>query len=718
MEPSVFAAIAKDKPKDKGFRMRELIRLLRYVKPFRKLLGVGLLCTILYAALHTFSIGAAFPVFKILLEKEGLQGWVNRSVAGDQLGCEFGQITKKEATRVLLASVKESSALYKAGVEIGQFAGFADGRPATELLQSIAHAKPGDVLSIRFWPSLRADDTPLSDQSITIAAANLQSQALLWIGSMLPEDTDANKIAVLKNILIALVFIVVSANVFRYFGEVLIAKAILRSMMALRADLYERTLHLPMSFFASMHSSDLVTRFVQDILEVQRGMVTLFGKFIREPLRASFIFSLALVLDWRVTLAMALVVPSAVVIFFMVGKSVKKANQKLLKAYGVMIGALTQSLQNLRVVKAYTAEKHERQRLAMVDRRMLRQQLKLAKLQAFLSPMMETLAVLVGSVLTIWLASLVVNQELEMGKFATLGFTLSMLFDPLRKLSDVYVRVKRSTAGAERIFEVMDEPVEQLQENTNQQKAQPLADQIEYENVTLTYPNADVPALNNISCSIKRGETLALVGPNGCGKTTLVSMMLRFFDPDEGCIKYDSTDIKELSLVSLRNQFSLVSQDSVIFEGTPIENIAFGDTSADKQRVIEAARQAHADEFISALPGGYEANLAERGSSLSGGQRQRLAIARAIYRDAPVLIFDEATSQIDAESELSIQQALQEISKERTTIIIAHRLSTIQFANRIIVMDRGQIIDTGVHTELIERCPLYRRLCETQFATI
>jgi subfamily B ATP-binding cassette protein MsbA len=381
-----------------------------------------------------------------------------------------------------------------------------------------------------------------------------------------------------------------------------------------------------------------------------------------------------------------------------------------------MIGALTASLQGLRVVKAYTAEDYERERLRKVDLRVLKQQLKLARLEAFISPMMETVAVIAGSFMTIWLASRVLHHDLSMSKFAALGITLSMLFDPLRKLTDVYVRVQRSTAGAERIFQVLDQPGEG-ETSTPFVELKPLERGIDYVDVSYTYPGANTPALRNVTLSIRKGETVAIVGPNGCGKTTLVSMLPRFFDPHKGEIRYDGVNIRKASLKSLRSQIGLVTQEDVVFAGTPVENIAYGHASPDESRVRDAALRAFADEFIRGIPGGFTASLGERGTTLSGGQRQRLVIARAIFREAPILIFDEATSQIDSESELKIQTALQEFAKGRTTLIIAHRLSTIQFADRIIVMDAGRVIDSGTHAELFQRCPLYRNLCETQFVT-
>ena len=712
MDPLLLSVDAQDPPKDKTFRRREFRRLLALVWPHRGTLAVGLISTVLFATLHTASLGGAFPVFKILLEQEGLQGWVDRTLAGKRLGVTFAPPSPDETVRAI--NVKHNSPAAKAGIHQDASVADPDGRPIAELLHELAWAAPAATVAVE------ATDSRQQRQPLQVSPGKLdrKMRLLRWAASFIPADanTDTGKLHTLGYILVGVVVMVLLANVFRYLGEVLIARAILYVMMGLRARLYERTLHLPMAFFSGQPTADLVGRFVQDIQEIQRGLLTVFGKFIREPMRAVFILGLALAIDWRITLSMIVVAPIAVTIFLLVGRSVKKANRKLLQAYGVMIGTLTASLQNLRVVKAYTAEGHERERLRTVDLRMLAQQLKLVKLQAFVSPMMETLAIVAGSVVTVWLAGRVLQHDLEPSEFATLGVILAMLFDPLRKLTDVYVRVQRSTAGAERIFQIIDQPTES-DINTAHIDVKPLERGIEFVDVTFTYPGASVPAVKSVSMSIEKGETVAIVGPNGSGKTTLVSMLPRFFNPDSGEIRYDGIDIREASLKSLRRQIGLVSQEAIVFAGTPVENIAYGVAAPDRQGVEHAAGRAFADEFIRAITGGYEADLGERGTTLSGGQRQRLAIARAIFRDAPVLIFDEATSQIDTESEQKIQNALKEFSKDHTTFIIAHRLSTIQFANRIFVMDAGRMVDSGTHRELFDRCPLYRSLCETQFVT-
>lgn len=707
MDPLLLSADDRQRAPKSGFRTREFWRLVALIKPYRRSLIAGLVATIAFAGLHTVGISGAFPVFQVMLEEEGLHGWLNRTVAGHRLQAEFAARTDSDFVRVL--KVHSEGAADAAGMRPGDEIRDPQHRPIVELLQELARKEAGTIIQAAVGPA----DAPRAVE-IRPGPAELHSRLLLWAGSVLPPDNPDTKLRTLIYILIGLVVAAVTANVFRYVGETLIARAILRTLFDLRDSLYVRTLHLPMTYFSGTQTADLVTRFVQDIQEIQRGLITLFGKAVREPLRAVFLIGLALALDWRITLTMTGVVPLALILFWAVGRSVKNANRKLLQAYGAMIGALTASLQSLRIVKTYTAEEHERARLDAVDRRMFQQQLHLAKLDAFLSPMMETVAVLASSVLAVWLASLVIDHALSIAKFAALGVTLSMLFDPLRKLTDVYVRIQRSTAGAERIFQVLDHPVESDLAPGDSHVA-PLAKSLDFVSVSFTYPGATAPALKDVTLSIRRGETVAVVGPNGCGKTTLVSLLPRLFDPQGGEVRYDGVDIRRATLVSLRRQIGFVGQEAVIFEGTPVENIAYGASPVDRGRAEDAARRAYADEFIRNIPGGYDAILGERGSTLSGGQRQRLAIARAIYRDAPILIFDEATSQIDTESEQKIQSALREFAKGRTTIIIAHRLSTIQFADRIVVMDTGRILDSGAHKELFDRCPLYRTLCETQF---
>lgn len=714
MNKTILTIDQKAKRAPERFRGKAFRRLIGLCLHYKTTLVIGLMCTVAFACLHTVSIGAAFPIFKILLEEEGLLGWSNRILAGERLDADISLTT--DSGDVLIVKLHSHSALYQQGLRAGDRIWDPEHRPVTEWFAEMSHLDDG--ADIQLQTDATQAESSISSSSITVTAIPLDRayRMLRWGSTFIPGDSHQDKLFILKSLLFGLIGIVIVANIFRYFGEVLIAHSILRAMMHLRTNLYAHTLQLPMSFFAGRPTSDLVGRFVQDIQEVQRGMLTFFSKFIREPLRALFILSGAFILDWQLTLMVLTIGPILVLIFWQVGRRVKKSNRKLLEAYGQMIGALTASLQNLRVVKAYTAEQHEQNLLLRVDKRVFKQQFKLAKMQALVSPLIETIAVFAGSLVALWLAMRVLNAELSISKFMLLGVALSLLFDPFRKLSDVYVRVQRATAGADRIFQIIDQPIEQVG-GVDQIELTPLKDCIEFIDVTFTYPGAEVPAIQDVNLTIRRGETVAIVGPNGSGKTTLMSLLPRLFDPQSGTILYDGVNIKESSLRSLRHQIGLVSQEAIVFAATPLENIAYGAPQSNDQKAIDAAQRAYADEFIKNIPGGYNSDLGERGSTLSGGQRQRLAIARAIFRNAPILIFDEATSQIDTESELKIQNALQEFAKDRTTFIIAHRLSTIQFADRIVVMEAGRVIDVGNHQELFNRCDVYRNLCETQFVT-
>jgi ABC-type multidrug transport system fused ATPase/permease subunit len=711
MNRLVMSISAKANAPSETFGWMEFKRIFRRCCEFKGTLFLGVLATIVFAALHTMSVSAAFPVFKILLEEEGLHGWLDRTLAGHRLGGEFPPAT--DLTRLRVLKVSPHGPLAAAGVGGGHQLWDDAGTTPVALLHRIAGAGADEALELR--TDADAPD-PSTGRTVTVRLESPDTpiRILQRLGSWLPARAAGDSYRTLVYLLLGLVVVVVAANIFRYYGEIMLAKAVLRAMMHLRAEVYERILHLPMSYFASRSTADMVGRLVQDIQEIQRGMITFFSKFLREPLSAVCILAWALTLDWRLTLTTLVVAPVAAGLFWWTGKRVKRANRKLLHNYGEMIGALTASLQSLRIVKAYTAEEHERSRLRAIDERVLRQQVRLAKLEALISPAMETLAVFAASLLALWFARQVLDHEMTPARFGALGVAVAMLFGPIRKLTDVYVRVQRSTAGAERVFQVIDHPIE-TEADSNLVELQPLARGIEYVNVSFTYPGADRPAVSEVSLFIGKGETIAIVGPNGCGKTTLVSLLPRFFDPDRGEIRYDGLDVRRASLHSLRRQIGLVTQEAVIFAGTPVENIAYGEALPDRDRVLVAARRAYADDFIRNHAGGFDAMIGERGTTISGGQRQRLAIARAIFRDAPILVFDEATSQIDSESELKIQEALREFARHRTTLIIAHRLSTIQFADRIVVMDQGRVIDAGSHRELFDRCPLYRNLCETQF---
>jgi len=700
--------------------------MVRLVFPHRKLLLPGIGAAIVYALLHSVSILGMLPILKVLLEEEGLHGWLDRTAAETRTGLSF-RVVQSKATSTegdagsLTLEVHEidttsptGRSLFQQGIRRGDVVLALDEQPLSprEWLSKVASADAHTT--VRFSAQRSAQrEIPPGDYAVVVNPLPTYWRVAHLLASVVPrENTASARMTALRYVLSVVVLLVILANASRFVADYFIGRAVFRAMLDLRRKLYAKVLKLPMSRF-TRDTGDLVSRFVQDIQDVQRGVNALFSKSIREPLKAVFILAAALVLDWRITITMIFVAPWAMLLFWKVGTSIKKANRKLLRGYGAMVEALGVSLGAIGIIKAYTSENTERLRLMHIDRQMFRQQVKIVRLQALLSPALEVLGVVTVSIVTVWLGGRVLSGDIELAKFGTLVLVLAMLFDPLRKMADVYARIQRSAAGADRLCETLDSK-DEVEAHSGTLELGPLQSQIEFRDVTFVYPEADAPALDEVNLVVPRGEVVALVGRNGSGKTTLVNMLTRFHDPQSGVILFDGVDIRDATLRSLRKRFGLVTQDSVVFPIPLADNISYGSRNRSRDAVIDAAKRAHADEFIRTKPQGYDTVPGDGGKTLSGGQRQRIAIARAIFKNAPILIFDEATSQIDTESEQKIQAALKEFSQDRTTFIIAHRLSTITFADRIVVMDAGKIIDTGPHDELLKRCTLYRGLCETQ----
>ncbi|MCB9850900.1 MAG: ABC transporter ATP-binding protein [Phycisphaerales bacterium] len=724
MDGKLITADEKNRATGGSLRSPESRRTLQLVWPHRRFIIIGLLSSIVFGMLHSVSIIGVLPVLKVMLTDEGLHGWIDQSVTRDRMRVEL--VWDDDAYRV----IKSKAAPSAEGVTLSpgdRVVGFtlahenpeggsqdapeaADHWTAHDLCQAVANDRAATGASL-FVLSSAADGTQVV--TLPLKRASTKWRALRAVVSMIPRPQQrSDRVYTLIWVLGFVVLIAILSNVARFISQYYVGVGVLRGVMDLRRMLYRKVLRLPMAFFAS-DVADIVSRFVQDAQEIQRGLMALFGKLLREPIKAFFLLIAALWVDARLTLALLVVAPAAVLIFLVIGRKIRKANRRLLQIYGVMIGALSSTLNAIGVVKAYGAENIERKRLWQIDRKMFVHMLRIVRLEAFLRPLLEVLAIVGIAAVTVWLGSQVIMEKVRIEDFATLVLLLGMLIDPLRKMSDVYPRVMRSTAASTRIFSVLDAPEEEeLSEGAIE--IPPLAEEIRLDHVTFTYPNAPEPALRDVSVSIACGETVAIVGGNGSGKTTLTRLLNRFYDPQEGVVTFDGRNIRNVTLRSLRKQISVVTQDPVVFAMSLAENIAYGSRNASRDRIMDAARQAHADEFIRAKTGAYDELAGDQGSTLSGGQRQRLCIARAIYRNAPILIFDEATSQIDSESERKIQDAIREISEGKTTILIAHRLSTIRFAKRIIVMDSGRIIDSGTHEELLARCEPYATLCATQ----
>ncbi|HRX85138.1 MAG TPA: ABC transporter ATP-binding protein [Phycisphaerae bacterium] len=722
MDPVLITADEKHRAPGGRIMTPEFRRMVALVWPHRRFLLIGLIGSIVYGLLHSVSIVGVLPVLKVMLTEEGLHGWVDQSVTDARMHAKLDwergslRVTKPpkvEDGKPALLDYRDRIESFRL-VAPGAAPAAADQpiEDASRLQELVTKDRDAVAIELRIEP---ADGAIGERRTVTVPLrdAPFKWRMIRGATSIIPRArTPEDRVRTLAWLLGGVVVVAILSSVGRFFAEYYLSIGVFRGVMDLRRTLYRKVLRLPMDFFAT-DVSDLVSRFVQDAQEIQRGLLALYSKLLCEPVKALFLLIAALWLDARLTLLLLIVAPLAMLLFWIVGRKIRKANKRLLQAYGLMIGALSSTLHAIGVVKSYGAERVERKRLWQIDRKMFKHLLRIARLEAFLKPLLEVLAVIGIAAVTIWLGGQVILNHVQLEDFVTLVVLLGMLIDPLRKLSDVYPRVMRSGAAATRIFDVVDAEEEtELQEGAV--TLSPLSRDISFENVTFTYPNTTTPALRGVSVQIERGETVAIVGANGSGKTTLTRLISRFYDPQAGVVSIDGVDLRKATLRSLRRQISIVTQDPVVFAMTITDNIAYGSRHPAEERVKAAALRAHADEFIQARPDGYAEMVGERGSTLSGGQRQRLCIARAIYRDAPIFIFDEATSQIDSESEQKIQDAVRELAANRTTILIAHRSSTIRFARRIIVMEGGRVIDTGTHEELLERCGVYITLCKTQ----
>jgi subfamily B ATP-binding cassette protein MsbA len=394
------------------------------------------------------------------------------------------------------------------------------------------------------------------------------------------------------------------------------------------------------------------------------------------------------------------------------GKKIKKYSRRSLESIALMLGKLEEAITGLPVVKVYNRQDHERAAYRKVNRKWLRHTLRIAKVKSATGPVMEVLGVIAGSAALLVGVSWVAGGRMLPSEFFGLLVALGAAAESVRRTSDVWNKIQQADAAAERVFSVVDQPAES--EKADAIDLAPLKDKIEFKDVVFTYPGNNGPTLKGISLTVQSGRRIAIVGPNGSGKTTLVNLIPRFFDVDSGAVLIDGRDVRQGTLWSLRDQIGLVGQNVVTFNDTIAANIAYGKHKATMHDILEAAKGAYVHEFISPLPDGYETFIGEHGAGFSGGQLQRIAIARAILKNPPILIFDEAMSQVDADSEAKIHKALSGLMQDRTCFVIAHRFSTIISADTIVVMNEGRIVAQGTHEDLMKECSVYRSLYETQ----
>jgi ABC-type multidrug transport system fused ATPase/permease subunit len=521
----------------------------------------------------------------------------------------------------------------------------------------------------------------------------------------------------------AVVVIVSVLGVLTLFGGVanflhayLSLTVVYRTTTNIRREVFHRVVRLPLKTVVRGGTSDLVSRIVNDSNQLSQGFATLLSRTVAQVTKGIAGLLAALVLGPLLVVSALPVLALLYVVIRRLGKRIRRASRGALKSQAGMYASTTEVLQGLRVVKVYTTERYEAGRFHRINKQFMQDMMRVRMARALASPLVEVLALFALGLLSVIASKAIIDGTVPVNRFIATIIALGAAGASLKPLTGLINEIQASSAAAQRLAELLDEEPE-TGHNTKLPKLARHTESVEFDRVRFTYPGANHAALRDVSLRLRHGERVAIVGPNGCGKTTLLALVPRLFDPDAGDagrptgrVMIDGCDIRDYSVRSLRRQIGVVTQETIIFHGTIASNIAYGAEGATPEGVEAAARKARAHEFIARLPQGYDTVVGEQGLTLSGGQRQRIAIARAILRDPAILILDEATSMIDGESEARIAEAIGEFSTERTCLIVAHRPSTIRSADRIVVMEEGKVVDQGTHEELIERSGVYRQL--------
>lgn len=483
----------------------------------------------------------------------------------------------------------------------------------------------------------------------------------------------------------------------------------------LRTRLFAHVLRQSMAFFARNSTGKLMSRIGNDVEQLQEAVSTSLGEFFREVVILIALVCVSLILDWRLALIAMLIAPLAGLLTMVMGRRIRVISLRGREDAAVLSDQMQQSISGMRIIKAFGMEAHEESGFARKSLKLFHSNMKAMSILFLNSPAMELLAVVAFVPLLYYAHSHIVDRKVTLGLFGGVLLSLFRMYDPIRKLSRIHVQYQRAMASGSRIMELLDTHIE-IVDRPGARAFEGLAGAVEFRNVGFRYgdQDSDESVLQAINLEVKHNRVVAIVGSSGSGKTTLVGLIPRFYDPTEGAVLIDGTDVREYTQHSLRRHIAIVTQETFLFNDTVYNNIAYGDIQAPREKVIEAARAALADDFIMRFPMQYETVIGERGQRLSGGERQRISIARALLKNAPILILDEATSALDSESEKLVQEALSNLIKDRTTFVIAHRLSTIRNADAIVVLERGRIVESGSHDALLARDSVYRRFYRLQ----
>ena len=539
-----------------------------------------------------------------------------------------------------------------------------------------------------------------------------QAETLFDIQNFIPKDDWAKTWLAISGLLL---FFTICKGIAEYFSSYLMAKIGQAAVLELRQELYSHLLKQSATFFQKHRTNFLVSRLVNSCAAIELAVSANLRDVLREAYMLVGFLGAALYFNWRLLLGALLIAPVIGILTSKFSKALRSLAEESFEGNKILTDTAQEALSNHTIVTAYHAEERERSRFRKVAEMIARANLRSGKIAATSPPTIEIIGIVAMVVLFYFGLREINLGRMDAAQFFTFLFFLFRSYDPMRKISRQISELSKAFAAARDVWDVLDEN-EQLPERAAAKSVAALKDSISVRGLEFQYGQSDRGILNCIDLEIPKGSVVALVGESGGGKSTLIKLLQRVYDPTAGQVLWDGTDLRDLSLASLRRQIALVTQETVLFNDSVRYNISYGKPEATDEEIREAARIAFADDFIEQLPQGYDTLVGERGVFLSGGQRQRIAIARAVLTNAPVLILDEATSALDAESERLVQRALANLMQSKTSVVIAHRLSTIRRADKIVVMERGKIIETGTHSELLERSGVYKRLYELQFA--
>jgi len=503
-------------------------------------------------------------------------------------------------------------------------------------------------------------------------------------------------------------------NLFRYLGMFFVAPIRNGVVKDIRNELYLQIMILPLAYYSEQRKGDIISRMTQDVQEVQWTIMTSLEMIFREPISIiCFLVSMFLISP-QLTLFVLILFPVSGFIISKIGSSLKKTSDKGQAKMGELLSNIEETLGGLRIIKAFNAIDTVNARFHVINNNYTKLMTRLFRKRDLASPLSEFMAIIVVGGVLLYGGTLILTSDsasLTPSVFLTYLLMFSQLLNPVKSFTDAYSNIQKGAASVERIEEVLKAD-EVIVEKPDAKPIISFSDSILYKGVSFTYEKEEV--LHDINIEIRKGKTIALVGPSGAGKSTMVDLLPRFYDCTEGELIVDGINVKDYKISDLRRLMGIVTQETILFNDSVFNNIAFGMSDVSEEDVIKAAKIANAHEFIIQMEKGYQTNIGDRGMKLSGGQKQRLSIARAVLMNPPVMILDEATSSLDTESERLVQDALMKLMENRTSVIIAHRLSTVQFADEIIVLQCGKIVERGTHAELIELKGVYYKLCELQ----